>query len=211
MLSVKIIMIEIPDKSSTPFNEVFKNIYERRSIQSFCPDPVPDDAIMEIIRAGTYAPSAMNIQPWRFVVIKNRQHIKRLSDKAKELWVEMSKNAQKPELQRLADIVSRPGFDMFFNAPLLIMIFAHQEAFMPQIDCAFAAENMMLAARSMGLGSSWVGLAQPLEKVSGIMKDLEVPEKHRLLGSLVFGYPADEGLEAPETERNRSVIMKWID
>ncbi len=204
-------MIEIPNISTKPFNEVFKNIYERRSIQSFCPDPVPDDAIMEIIRAGTYAPSAMNIQPWRFVVIKNRQHIKRLSDKAKELWVEMSKNAQKPELQRLADIVSRPGFDMFFNAPLLIMIFAHQEAFMPQIDCAFAAENMMLAARSMGLGSSWVGLAQPLEKVSGIMKDLEVPEKHRLLGSLVFGYPADEGLEAPETERNRSVILKWID
>lgn len=204
-------MIEIPNISTKPFNEVFKNIYERRSIRNFCPDAVSDDAIMEIIRAGTYAPSAINIQPWRFVVIKNRQHIKRLSDKAKELWVEMSKNAQKPELQRLADIVSRPGFDVFFNAPLLIMIFAHQEAFMPQVDCAFAAENMMLAAWSMGLGSSWVGLAQPLEKVSGIMKDLEVPEKYRLMGSLVFGYPADEALEAPETERNRSVILKWVD
>lgn len=203
-------MIEIPNISTKPFNEVFKNIYERRSIRNFCPDAVPDDAIMEIIRAGTYAPSAMNLQPWRFVVIKNRQHIKRLSDKAKELWVEMSKNAQKPELQRLSDVVSRPGFDIFFNAPLLILIFAHQEAFMPQVDCAFAAENMMLAAWSMGLGSSWVGLAQPLEKVSGIMKDLEVPEKHRLLGSLVFGYPEGKGLEAPETERNRSVILKWI-
>lgn len=211
MLSVKIIMIEIPDISPRPFNEVFKNIYERRSIQNFCPDAVPDDAIMEIIRAGTYAPSAMNIQPWRFVVIKNRQHIKKLSDKAKELWVEMSKNAQKPELQRLADIVSRPGFDVSFNAPLLVMIFAHQEAFMPQIDCAFAAENMMLAAWSIGLGSSWVGLAQPLEKVSGIMKELGVPEKHRLLGSLIFGYPAAESREAPEMDINRNVILKWID
>lgn len=194
---------------SEPLNEIFKNIYERRSIRSYRPDAVPDDAIKEIIRAGTFAPSAMNVQPWRFVVIRNLEMIKRLSDKAKELWVEQSKNMQSPDLQRLADMVSVPSFNLFYNAPLLIMIFADPRGFMPQVDCAMAAQNMMLAARSLGLGSCWIGLAQPLERVSSIMRELGVPEKHRLVGSLIFGFPAGEVQEAPE--RNRDVILRWID
>ncbi len=192
-----------------PPNEIFKNIYERRSIRNYRPDAVPDDAVKEIIRAGIFAPSAMNVQPWGFVVIRNREMIKRLSDKAKELWIEQSKNMQSPDLQRLADLVSVPTYNLFYNAPLLIMIFADPRGFMPQVDCAMAAENMMLAARSLGLGSCWIGLAQPLERVSSIMKELGVPEKHRLVGSLIFGFPAGEVQEAPI--RNRDVILRWID
>lgn len=192
-----------------PPNEIFKNIYERRSIRNYRPDAVPDDAIKEIIRAGIFAPSAMNVQPWKFVVIRNREMIKRLSDKAKELWIEQSKNMQSPDLQRLADLVSVPTYNLFYNAPLLIMIFADPRGFMPQVDCAMAAENMMLAARSLGLGSCWIGLAQPLERVSSIMKELGVPEKHRLVGSLIFGFPAGEVQEAPI--RSRDVILRWID
>ncbi len=192
-----------------PPNEIFKNIYERRSIRKYRPDAVPDDAVREIIRAGTFAPSAMNAQPWRFVVIRNREMIKRLSDKAKELWVLQSKNMQSPDLQRLADMVSRPNYNLFYNAPLLIMIFADTSGFMPQVDCSLAAQNMMLAAWSLGLGSCYIGLAQPLERVSSIMKELGVPEKHRLVGSLILGFPAHDVQEAPE--RNRDVILKWID
>lgn len=202
-------MAETLDTFAKLQNEVLKAIYQRRSVRNFCPDDVPDDAIKEIIRAGTFAPSAMNTQPWRFVVIRDRDMIKKLSDKAKELWVEQSKNMQSLDLQRLADMVSRPNFNLFYNAPLLIMIFADSRGFMPQVDCAMAAQNMMLAAWSLGLGSCYIGLAQPLERVAGIMKELGVSEKHRLVASLIFGFPADGVLEAPE--RNRDVILKWID
>ncbi len=202
-------MIKTSGTPSEPFNEVFKAIYQRRSIRNFRPDAVPDDAIKEIIRAGTFAPTAMNAQPWRFVVIRNREMIMKLSDKAKDLWVEQSKNMQSIELQRLADMVSRPNFSLFYNAPLLIMIFADSRGFMPQVDCAMAAENMMLAAWSLGLGSCYIGLAQPLERVTGIMKELGVSEKHRLVASLILGFPADGVQKAPE--RNRDVILKWID
>ncbi len=198
-----------PQPGSAPPNEIFKNIYERRSVRNYRPDAVPDDAIREIIRAGTFAPSAMNMQPWRFVVIRNREMIKRLSDKAKELWVEQSKNMQSPDLQRLADMVSVQNFNLFYNAPLLIMIFADPRGFMPQVDCALAAQNMMLAARSLGLGSCLIGLAQPLERVSSIMKELGVPERHRLVGSMILGFPAGDVQEAPE--RKRDVILRWID
>ncbi len=135
--------------------------------------------------------------------------IKKLSDKAKELWVEQSKNMQSLDLQRLADMVSRPNFNLFYNAPLLIMIFADTSGFTPQVDCSLAAENMMLAARSLGLGSCYIGLAQPLERVASIMKELGVSEKQRLVASLIFGFPVGGVLKAPE--RNRDVILKWID
>ena len=189
-------------------NDVLKAIYSRRSVRDYLPDEVPDDLIRELIRAGTYAPSAANKQPWRFVVIKDRELMKKLSDKAKELWVELDARASKPELIALANMVSRPGFNIFFNAPLLVMIFAHPDAFSPQIDCALAGENMMLAARSLGMGSCWIGLGAPLGQVQTIMDDLGVPEQCKLMGCLIFGYPARPDPKAPRREEN--VVLKWI-
>ena len=193
---------------SNDLNDVLKAIYSRRSVRDYLPDDVPDDVIRELIRAGTYAPSAANKQPWSFVVIKDRELMKKLSDKAKELWVELDARASKPELIALANMVSRPGFNIFFNAPLLVMIFAHPDAFSPQIDCALAGENMMLAARSLGMGSCWIGLGAPLGQVQAIMDDLGVPEQCKLIGCLIFGYPARPDPKAPRREEN--VVLKWI-
>jgi nitroreductase len=142
-------------------------------------------------------------------VIKNRELIKKLSNKAKELWMEQADKATNPELKGLAKMVSRPGFDIFFESPLLIMIFSHPDAFSPEIDCALAAENMMLAARSLGIGSCWIGLAAPLGQVQSIMDDLSVPPAFKLVGSLIFGYPVKLDQKAPKREEN--VVLKWID
>jgi nitroreductase len=192
----------------SPANDVLKNIYSRRSIRDYLPDDVPDSVIQELILAGTYAPSAANKQPWRFVVIKNRELIKKLSDKAKEQWKELACQSTKPELIGLANMVSRPSFNIFFNAPLLIMIFSDPDAFSPEIDCTLAAENMMLAARSLGIGSCWIGLGAPLGQVQTIMEDLGVPSVCRLVGCLIFGYPVKLDHKAPKREEN--VILKWI-
>ncbi|MDD1749032.1 MAG: nitroreductase [Methanothrix sp.] len=189
-------------------NDVLKNIYARRSIRDYLPDDVPDNIIRELIRAGTYAPSAADKQPWRFVVIKDKELMNKLSDKAKELWMELDAKASNPELIGLAKMVSRPGFNIFFNAPILIMIFSHPDAFSPQIDCALAAENMMLAARSLGIGSCWIGLGAPLGKVQAIMDELGAPAECKLVGCLIFGHPAKLDHKAPERDEN--VILKWI-
>jgi nitroreductase len=197
-----------PSRES-PENDVLKNIYSRRSVRAYLPDDVPDGVIRELIRAGTYAPSAANKQPWRFVVIKNRELIAKLSDKAKELWMEQAAKTSQPELKSLASMVSQPGFNIFFNAPLLIMIFSDSDAFSPQIDCALAGENMMLAARSLEMGSCWIGLAAPLGLVQAIMDDLGVPSSCKLEGSLIFGYPVKLDMKTPKREEN--VVLKWID
>ena len=200
--------LQVPSRDR-PENDVLENIYSRRSVRAYLPDDVPDDVIRELIRAGTYAPSAANKQPWRFVVIKNRELITKLSDKAKELWMEQATKASQPELKSLVNMVSRPGFNIFFNAPLLIMIFSDSDAFSPQIDCSLAGENMMLAARSLGMGSCWIGLAAPLGQVQAIMDDLGATSSCKLEGSLIFGYPVKLDMKAPKREEN--VVLKWID
>jgi nitroreductase len=197
-----------PDRESLE-NDVLKTIYSRRSVRDYLPDDVPEDMIRELIRAGTYAPSAANKQPWRFVVIKDRELIKKLSGRAKELWMEQAGNSSRPELKSLASMVSRPNFDIFFNAPLLIMIFSDSDAFSPQIDCALAGENMMLAARSLGIGSCWIGLAAPLGQDPAIMADLGATDRCKLEGSLIFGYPVKLDQKAPT--RDKDVVLKWIE
>ena len=190
--------MQVPSRDR-PENDVLENIYSRRSVRAYLSDDVPDDVIRELIRAGTYAPSAANKQPWRFVVIKNRELITKLSDKAKELWMEQATKASQPELKSLVNMVSRPGFNIFFNAPLLIMIFSDSDAFSPQIDCSL----------SLGMGSCWIGLAAPLGQVQAIMDDLGATSSCKLEGSLIFGYPVKLDMKAPKREEN--VVLKWID
>jgi nitroreductase len=200
-------MDESPGSEKSPLNEVFKNIYGRRSVRAYRQDAVPDDIIKELIRAGSFAPSAMNEQPWKFVVIKDKDLIKRLSDKAKELWIDQSRSSNNPDILRLANMMSNPDFNIFYNAPMLVMIFADPNAFSPQIDCALAAQNMMLAARSLGIDSCWIGLAMPLGKVRKILSKIGVPADHRIMASLIFGYP--EKMEKGP-DRRKDIILKWI-
>jgi nitroreductase len=183
-------------------NEVFESIYSRRSVRNYKPIDVPDDIIRELIKAGTYAPSAVNRQPWRFVVIKNKEMITRLSERAKKLWLDvldMAGESSDPQVQRLANVMQRPEFNIFYGAPVLILIFAtphtssHQGAFaeaeniMLIDDCAAAAENMMLAARSLGIGSCWIGFGMPLDSDQEIRQELNVPDGYRRQMALVYG------------------------
>jgi nitroreductase len=189
-------------------NDVFENIYLRRSVRDYKPDDVPDDIIRELIRAGTYAPSAVNTQPWRFVVIKNREIIDRLSERAKKLWLDSVDKSSNPEIKRLENIMKMPEFNIFYNAPVLILIFATPDAYSPQYDCASAAENMMLAAKSLGIGSCWIGFGMPLSSDHDILVELKVPEDYHLMVPLIFGYPVKDIQTAPP--RKEDVIFNWI-
>lgn len=188
-------------------NEVLENIYARRSVRNYELKDIPDDVLREIIRAGTYAPSAVNKQPWRFVVIKHKELLDKYSKLAKKLWTEQYSGTDDPDRAGLARVMSQPGFDVFYGAPVLILVFASSDAFTPQYDCALAAGNMMLAARSLGIGSCWIGLASVLGQDMGVLEELGVPEGYKLMAPLVFGYPSKAVAKAPP--RKKEVILKW--
>lgn len=195
-------------------NSVFESIYLRRSVRDYKPNDVPDDIIRELIRAGTYAPFSPDPtrqQPRRFVVIKNREMIDRLSERAKKLWLDTYTSSDS-EIGLPANIMKAlkmPEFHIFYNAPVLILMFAKPyERTSHNYDCAAAAENMLIAARSLGIGSCWIGFGMPLGSDQDTLAELDVPEGYRLMVPLVFGYPVKETQKVPP--RDGEVIFKWI-
>jgi len=195
-------------------NPVMQNIYGRRSIRNYKPDSVPDDILLELIKAGIYAPTARNQQAWRFAVVTDKAEIDRYADRAKKLWqknmtlkVAAALGIGGKEVSRYAKMLNAPGLHLFHHAPALIFIFAPKGRLVNE-DCACAAENMMLAARSLGIGSCWIGLAGPLGSDRKTRDKLKVPKGYRLMATLVFGYPANEGQKAPA--RNEDILISWI-
>jgi len=197
-----------PSTSERPSNPVLDNIYQRRSVRNFSSKEIPDEILKELIRAGTYAPTAMNAQPWRFVVVTNKQLIAEYDERAKKDFIEMNKDTKIPQLSAYLRNMSNPQMHLFYGAPVLILIFSSSEVTIFHHDCALAAENMMLAAQSLGIGSCWIGLAIGLGNDAEFLKEVGVPEGHQLVAPLIFGYPAKENLKAPA--RNADVILKWI-
>jgi nitroreductase len=198
----------IPPKADFT-NPALENIYARRSVRNFTDARVPNEVIGEILRAGTYAPTATNQQPWRFVVIRNSDLIKRAGERAKQLWAELYKDTTDPRLSSLLRVMSRPDMDVFYDAPVLILVFSAPGMLHGEVDCALAAENMMLAARSLGVGSCWIGLSMVLGSDPEFRKEIGVPDGYTLAAPLIFGYPLKDYTRAPP--RNNDVLLKWID
>ncbi len=164
-------------------------IRERRSIRKFKPDPVGDDRVNTVLEAGRWAPSWANTQCWRFVVVRD-QSIK----------------------EKLADTKGRgnPAGEAIRTAPVTIVICAELKKsgyykgeaptdkgdwFM--FDCALAAQNMMLAAHSLGLGTVPVGLFDARRAAEA----LGVPGNMTVVLMLPLGYPA----ETPAAPRRKEL------
>ncbi len=193
-------------------NPVLENIYRRRSVRNYRPDPVPDEVLLELVKAGIYAPSATNQQAWRFIVVTDRAQIDRYADRAKRLWqnhigLRLGALLGVPGLKRYVKMMDAPEFHLFHHAPALVFIFAPKRRLVVE-DCSCAAENMMLAARSLGLGSCWIGFAGPLGSDKRTREELKVPKGYRLIATMVFGYPKNENVKAPS--RNEDVIINWV-
>ena len=179
-------------------NEAIRTIKSRRSVRSFNGRMVSDGIIDELLECGRQAPSAMNQQPWKFIVITDRKTIREMSGSIVE--------EAKQKNSRIADRAETMEDPIFYNAPLLIMILRPKDNEWAKFDCSAAAENIMLAARSLGMGSCAIGMAGLLEGKE-TMKQLEVPEGHEHHITMALGY-TDEWPEAPE--RKKEDVVKRV-
>ena len=142
--------------------DIFDCLRTRPAVRSFRSDPVPDGVVKKILEAGRQAHSQRNRQPWRFVVIQNRETLKQIGTLAS----------------------SGP---YIADAPLAIALVI-EGAKNPYIDATRAAECLMLAAWGEGIGSCWVGGLDRLK----IKELLGIPEEAELITVIPFGYPTDE-------------------
>jgi nitroreductase len=127
----------------------------------------------------------MDRQPCRYIIITDRKRIMDLSDKVKDLAGALGLGARLLERMKVKEDV------IFYEAPLLIMIVAQKSDGAP-IDCALAAQNMMLRAYDLGLGSCFIGFAKLLHEDRGTMRALGIKDSQELYCPLIFGYPRGE-------------------
>ena len=124
--------------------ELEEAIYTRRAIRSFTDEPVDEHTIRQLIGASVQAPSAVDEQPWSFTVIRDQALLDIISSRAK---AHMLRTTPVGSLStHFQQILKDPGFQIFYDAPVLIVISCVAESPWAVIDCSLAAENLMLAS-----------------------------------------------------------------
>jgi nitroreductase len=179
--------------------ETEKAIYGRRSVREYEARPVPKEIIDKILKAGAMAPSAMDKQPCRFTVITDNTVIRNLSDKVKSKLGVIGLGARLAEKMKLKEDV------IFYGAPLLILVSADKGEW-SAIDCSLAAQNMMLAAYDLGLGSCFIGFARTLNNDQKTMEELSIRSSQELFCPLIFGYPKSW----PKPKERQAKVQKAI-
>ena len=165
---------------------VLNAIATRTSVRSYTGQPVEAEKVEKMLRAGMAAPSAVNKQPWHFVVVTDRVQLDALSQ-------------------------ANPHAKMLETAPLAIIVCGNMEKtlegsaadFWVQ-DCSAATENILLAAHAMGLGAVWTGLYPGIERCFAVSEVIGTPEYIVPLSMIVIGYP--DGDNQPKDKWNTENI-----
>lgn len=182
--------------SENSTNPVIETIMSRRSIRAYKDQAVPREILQQIAECGINAPNGMNAQQWEVRIVDNAEWIAA----ATKSYVESVKGTPSEKM------VSGEGFkNMFRNAPAVIFI-AHKPGHCTQVDCGLMAGNMVLAAKSLGLGTCC--MMGPLGFFStpegkDFLSSMKLSEGYELLLCVGVGYPAEEPAAKP---RKKEVI-----
>ncbi|HSQ99200.1 MAG TPA: nitroreductase [Sphingomicrobium sp.] len=167
--------------------ELSEAIYGRRAVREYTDEIVDDGQIDRLIRAAIQAPSAMDRQPWAFCVIRDQAKLGRISDEAKAHMLRTSPAGLVSH--HLEALLGSSAFHIFYHAPAMILISATEDGQWGQIDCALAAQNLMLAAFDAGLGSCWIGFAQSWLGTSEGKALLDLPQEYVPVAPIIVGHP----------------------
>jgi len=188
-------------------NPVIEAIKLRRAIRSYEDKPVLESVIQTMLEAATYAPSAINVQPWKFTIVTKKAEMNRLSDIAKPALVRALPDVGDEGLVGLKKRLTDPNYNIFYNAPLLIFVSGAKSQYVVY-DCSMAAQNMMLAAYTLGIGSCWIGTAVALANEQKIKAELGVPDDHEVHAAIIFGYPKNGFPQSPP--KHPAEVLKRI-
>jgi len=168
-------------------NETIKTLLSRRSHRDYQDKSIEQEKIEQIITAGKAAPSSRNQQKYLIKVITNVDLIQELAQESKRLL-----NEKRPEisLREMADPI-------FYQAPLLILIFVEKGDKWAGINAGLLASNMFNAAWSLGIGSCYIGLANILNQSNLLKSKIDYPDDYELMTPLIFGYPKSDQVPVP--------------
>ena len=178
-------------------------IRSRRAVREFRDTPIARTVLETLIDAAIQAPSAMNEQPWTFTVVQDRAILGQASQQAKAYALQSAALDLPPSLR---DRLARPDFDLFYRAPVLIVISSVSANRWAVENCSLAAENLMLCACAQGLGSCWIGLAQPWFATATGKRTLRLPAAGVPVAPIIVGEPAG----SPSPVPRKPPRIEWI-
>ena len=149
--------------------ELLEGIYTRRSIRQYTGQPVSREELLEIIRAGMWAPSGMNNQPWRFVIVQGNEVKSDLSKQTKYNFI----------IERAAACIA-----VFVDRSAMYNDVKDHQAM------GACIQNMLLAAHGLGLGAVWLG--EILKNADGVRTLLGLPKEMELMAVVSLGHPASK-------------------
>jgi nitroreductase len=164
--------------------DFYQTVTSRRSVRIYARTPVPQDKLNRMLEAVRLAPSACNLQPWRFLIVKS------------------------PEARaRIAPVFQ----DWVMNAPVIVIALGNRktawqrdgESIHP-IDVAIAFEHLTLAAAAEGLGTCWIGAFKPEE----VRRVLSLPDDLEPVAMTPLGWPAEAG--RPAQRKSLDEITTWV-
>ncbi len=168
--------------------DALQAILTRRCVRSYTDQAVSPEQVEMLLRAAMAAPSAGNQQPWRFVVVRDRE---RLGEMA----------AQEPH----GSMIARAQIAVVVCADMQMV---SHEGFWIQ-DCAAATQNLLLAAHALDLGAVWVGTYPREERVRGVAEVLGLPDQVLAFAVVPIGYPADRPGPVDRFDQGRVSIDRY--
>lgn len=181
-------------------------LINRRAVRDYQDKEVPLPIIKEIIQDTCLAPTAKNGQPCRFIIIRNRDLMKRLSDESKSnLLADAVKNPAllAPDYEAM---LRDDNFNVFYNAPCLVLFIGSCDIESLDVDVGLTVAYFMFSATSRGLGTCWIGLGAHIRN-SLILWEIEMPDDCRIVAPVIIGYPINI---PPASERHAPDIVKAI-
>ena len=186
-----------PQEASCP--SALDVIFSRKSVRSYTDQPVTDEQVETMLRAAMAAPTGMNVQPWRFVVIRD---------------------------QAVKEKLAGPRGGMIAQAPVVFVIcgettlmrkpFGQPDAEAVEVengnwtqDCSAATENLLLAAEALGLGAVWTAAHPYADRVNPIREALGLPENVTPLCVVPCGYPAGDDQPKDKWKPENIHYDKW--
>lgn len=182
------------ETADTPLtNDVIRCLMERRSVRDFTDQPVPRALLEVILQTGIHAPSGHNMQTWQFTVLLQREKIQRLK-------------------QVIAPVAERRKVHFYgFNDPPVIILVSNDRRNHDSIqDSSCAAENMMLAAHSLGLGSVWINALSSIcdePEIRELLDSYGIPARHTVIATLALGWPQEPGRLLAKKQN----VVRWVE
>lgn len=177
--------------AQTEMNQTLETIFNRSSIRSYSSEKVEKDAILTLLKAGMSAPSAVNKQPWEFIVIDDKDLMGKIGDEFKN-----------------AGMIKKASCAIIVCGDMNLTLGGDVQEFWVQ-DCSAATQNILLAAHSMGLGAVWCGVYPNPERVEALKNLLSLPDNIVPLNIIPIGVREKEQEPKDKWKEEKIHWNKW--